>query len=565
MVGRISRRRPDRGSACQRPRGAESCRDSGTAADTPTLQSILTLFQQALQQKPNSAEAHFGVALCLAGLAGNDLDGGPTPAELSNSSNGSAGGPNTGTVSTGVVPPGSTSGPSGIASTISPPNSGSGGGSGPALPTPPTTGDVPPAPPGHSLPISPLPPRHQLALLWNIDSSLANPYALLNMLAPVGSLQYGLIPFYGYSQDGSDVARRQKLLSTLDTVEQNLQAVEAIPDFSTTLPDPNRQGQMVAVGLPEVYLFDAYVNSLRTEVALSLAYVRDPGNEYLVPPPVPLATTAGAPQPPIFAAGSGGGSGVSAGGTAIISPTSPVNPYVALDKNHDGKLTPDEYLPPSPYLTLRDPALLTTAQQAMKAVADLETKGIAEVLARPADAVFLVSNTQEVQQKLTEVRDHVVPLIQQAASGPVTIEIPLYLPVAVGTATAVPPTPAPASDQGGVFAIAPQPSGGAGTPIALPTITTEKVMVNLAAWFAQPPPDLKAFAPTYTLNRTATPIHAHKVPRSDIRRPLSGRPAKGFGVLRGWRGASRSPSQVRRGGRGVRLGESAKSAGKCAR
>ena len=436
------------------------------SSDTTTLQGILEQFQQALQQKPDSADAHFGIALCLAGVAGNELDGGS----------------GTGATGSGAV--------------TSPPDVTVG--SGPSLPAPPGSGEVPPAPPGHSQPIHPLPPVHQLSLLWNIDSSLANPYALLNMLAPIGSLQYGLIPFYGYAQDSSDVARRQKLLATLDTVVQNLQAVEATPGFSTTLPNPNRQGQTVAVGLPEVYLFDAYVNSLRAEVALSLAYVRDPGGVQLVPSP---ATGAGAPAPAIFAVSSAGSAAGNAGG----GPSQPSTIYIALDKNHDGKLSPAEYLPASPYLTLRDPALLATAQQAMQAVVDRETKGIDGVLARPADAAFLVSNTQQVQQLLAEVRDHVAPLIKQASTGPVTIELPHYQPLNTAVQTADPPPPPPGSNQGGVFSIQPPPAPGGSEPPAPPVFTTESVTVNLAAWFAHPPADLKAFAPTFTLSSQGVP------------------------------------------------------------
>jgi len=442
-----------------------------TPSDTTTLQGILQQFQQALQKNPGSTEAHFGIALCLAGQAGNDLDGGPS------------------------------SGETGLLASAPPPPAPGNGGPATILPAPPATGEVPPAPPGHSHPIQPLHPPHRLALMWNIDGSLANPYALLNMLAPLGSLQYGLIPFYGYSQDGQDVARRQKLLAKLDSVVQNLQAVEANPDFATTLPDPNKQGQMVAVGLPEVYLFDAYVNSLRAEVALSLAYVRDPAGIQLIPTPVRGGTGSGAPQPAIFAVGSGGSGVGTVGGGTVAPPTI----FRGIDRNGDGKLTPDEYLPGSPYLTLRDASLLTAAQQAMQAVVDRETKGITGVLARPADAVFLVSNTQEVQQLLTEVRDHVVPLIQQAATGPVTIELPHYQPLNTAVQSADPPPPPPGSNHGGVFSIQAPPVPGGTEPPLPPVFTTEKVTVNLAAWFSNPPVDLKAFAPTYTLNPDGLP------------------------------------------------------------
>jgi len=453
------------------------------ASDSTTLQGILKQFQQALQQKPDSADAHFGVALCLAGLAGNDLDGGFSPA-FAGGTGGSGGG--IGSSGTGVIGPG-------IASVAGPQTL--------QLPAPPNSGEVPPAPPGHTLPILPLPPPHHLSLLWNIDSGLANPYTLLNMLAPIGSLQYGLIPFYGYSQDSADVARRQKLLANLDAVVQNLQAVEANPDFSTTLPDPNRQGQTVAVGLPEVYLFDAYVNSLRAEVALSLAYVRDPGGVQLVPTPVPLNGGTGKMSPAIFAVGSGGSG---PGSIGVIAPD-PTTIFIALDKNKDNLLTPGEYLPASPYLTLRDASLLATAKQAIQAASDKETLGITGVLARPADAVFLVPNTDQVKAALTEVRDHVLPLLKAAISGPVEIELPHYTPLNSAVQSADPPPVPPGTNSGGVFSIQPPPAPGSGGPPAPPIFTPEKVTIDIAAWFAAAPPDLKAFAPTYTLGSNGLP------------------------------------------------------------
>jgi hypothetical protein len=369
------------------------------------------------------------------------------------------------------------------------------------LPEPPNSGAVPPAPPGHTVPIKPLHPPHHLSLLWNIDSGLANPYTLLNMLAPIGSLQYGLIPFYGYSADTADVARRQKLLAKLDTVVQNLEAVEAKADFSTTLPDPNRQGQTVAVGLPEVYLFDAYVNSLRAEVALSLAYVRDPGGVQLVPTPMPLNGGPEKIRPAIFAVGSGE-SGPGSIGTIAPDPTTI---FGALDKNKDNKLIPTEYLPASPYLTLRDASLLATAKQAIQAVSAKETLGIAGVLNRPTDAVFLVPNTEQVRAALTEVRDHVLPLLKDAISGPVEIELPLYTPLNNAVQSADPPPVPPGTNAGGVFSIQPPPAPGSAGPPAPPVFTTEKVTVNIAAWFETPPPDLKVFAPTFTLGAGGIP------------------------------------------------------------
>lgn len=434
---------------------------SQSAADTTTLQSILKQFELALKLRPDSADARFGIALCLAGVAGNQLDGGPASGETAQ------------------------------------PGGGSSSGSGGQLPNAPTTGEVPPAPPGHGMPIQPLPPAHRLSLLWNIDSALSNPYALLNMLAPIGSLQYGLIPFYGYAQDSSDVARRQTLLANLDTVAANLVAIEAHPDFTTTLPDPTRGGQLVTVGLPEVYLFDAYVNSLRAEVALSLAYIRDPGGIQLIPTPVPVTGGGSGFEPAIFAVGTGGPGNTGSGTPSTI--------YVALDANHDGKLSPSEYLPPSPYLTLRSPDLLTKAQQAMQAIVDRENKGIAGVFARPADGVFLVSDTAQVRATLTEVRDHVLPLIGQAATGPITLDLPHFHPLSDAIHSADPPPPPPGSNAGGVFSFYPPGAPGGSEPPLPPIFDTEKVTVDIAAWFKQPPRDLKVFAPIYRLNAAGIP------------------------------------------------------------
>lgn len=460
------------------------------AADTPTLQSILTLFQQALQQDPNSSEAHFGIAICLAGVVGEGVDGQP---DVSGGSSGS-GSSGSGSVGGGT--------PAVLAPTV-PPGGGSGN-SGFTVPSPPNSGDVPPAPPGHTLPSQPIPPHHTLGLIWNLDRGLSSPYTLLHLLSPVGDLREGLVPFYGYPSDAQDVTRRQKLLTDLGTVLQNLQAVEADPNFSTRLPDVDRNGQAVTVGLPEVYLFDAYVNSLRAEIALSLAYNRDPGSFNLLPGTVIPATTPGdlPPAPPAFV-------------STVIAPgngpgTLPfISPYLQLDKNQDGKLTPDEYLPPSPFLTLRDASLLQMAQQSMLAVVDKEQKGIDGVFARPADGVFLIPNSANVHALLMEVRDHVLPLIQQAATGPVTLEIPIYQPIPLAAqagnsgagAVAAPRSPF----KGGLFALHSVDGGAGDLPPAPPVFTTQKITINVAAWFAKPPADLKAFAPTYTLDSSGFP------------------------------------------------------------
>ena len=439
------------GDALQTGRSALNRVAAGSStADTTTFESIIADFQLALQQNPGSIDARFGLAVCLAGEAGIDLDGGA------------------GTATTISLPANTTSGSA-------------------SLPTAPITGVVPPIPINHQLPIQPLRPRYQLSLLWNLTGSLSNPYALLNMLSPITDLRRGLLPFYGYSQDTTDLTRRQNLFRKLTTATDNLKTIEADPNFLTSLPDPYHTGQSVSVGLPEVYLFDAYLQSLRVEVALSLAYVRDPGGyqNIATPPPAPIngIVPIGAP---LFA--------VNAPSGAFNATTI----YTALDLNQDGRLTPSEYLPPSPYLTLRDPSYLNTAQQSLLAIVDRETKGIAGVLARPSDAKFLVSNTSDTQQVLTETRDHVLPLIQQAATGVVTIDFPHYYPPSNAAQAADPPPPAPGT--GGVFAI----PGSSGPP-APPIFLTEKVVVNLAAWFAAPPQDLKQYAPTFVLDAQGVP------------------------------------------------------------
>src|SRR5262249_21334896 len=160
-------------------------------------------------------EAHFGYAICLAGQVGAGVDG--------NIGSGS------GVVVGGTVPP-STTGSGRAAKRTREAGSapgGSGGGSPGGLPSSPLEGDVPPAP-----------PRHTLGLIWNLDSSLSCPYTLLHLLSPLGDLREGLIPFYGYPSDTQDIARRQKLLTDLGTVLQHLQTIEANPNFTTTLPNP---------------------------------------------------------------------------------------------------------------------------------------------------------------------------------------------------------------------------------------------------------------------------------------------------------------------------------------
>ena len=454
-----------------------------TTASTQSLQSALALFQQALQQDPNSSEAHFGAAVCLMGAAAQQIDGGgsriasPPPS---------------------VAPP-----PVGRSAAHRDAGSHSGSsGSGFVLPAPPMQGDLPPAPPGDTETARPIEPVHTLGLFWFLDRGLSNPNTLLNMLAPISDLRLGLISYYGYSGDGQDVARRQQLLADLATVAQHLQTVEADPNFTLTLPAPDQNGQMVTIGLPEVYLFDAYVQSLRVSTALSLSYNRDPGDSGLIPPPPATGGGGGAtgaplpPTPPLF---------------AHKSREIPVDPsilplYQDLDKNHDGKLTPDEYLPASPFLTLRDAAYLQTARTSMLNIVDRETKGIAGVLARPETGSFLLPNSPNVQATLIGIRDNILPLIQRAAAGPVTLNIPRYQMIPMVTFTGSGTTVRPDTISNELFTLRPSP--GIGTqiyPPIYPPVMNEKLTINIAAWFAQPPADLKVFAPTYVLNSVGFP------------------------------------------------------------
>jgi hypothetical protein len=358
-------------------------------------------------------------------------------------------------------------------------------------------------PPGTVEP-APIPRHRTLGLFWNIDNSLSSPNMLLHVLAPIADLRFGFAPYFGYPHDNAK--RRLAMLEGLNTVAEHLAKVEADPTFSVTLPDADANGKTVTVGLPEVYLFDGYVQSLRAKLALSLAYVRDSGSVWIPPVPMALAgsgTATGGVTNNTDPSGGGGGSiGL------------PIEPFAAaLDKNHDGRLTPDEYLPPSPYLTLRDPKLLQTAQQAMLAVVDREQKGIEGVLARPADGSFLIPNNTAVQQALTAIRDKILPLIQQAATGPFTIEIPRWDPVSTDPVWQKAQAPVDANRADVVF-VSPGStgSGEGGSGGSFPWVMrTETLKVNIAAWFASPPADLKTLAPTLTLGADGWPDSSKSV------------------------------------------------------
>jgi hypothetical protein len=471
-------------------------------ANSQTLQQTLDLFLKALQQDPGSSEAHFGAAVCLVGRLAEEVDGGATENPLPPAPPPAPGKPGEGSGGT-VSPPSPPAPPTDPNATPPSPPAPPNGRAALAV-SDPVTGDVPPSPPGVPEP-APLPRHRTLGLLWNLDNNLANPFMLLHMLAPITDLRLGFAAYYGYPHDNA--ARRQKILDGLNTVADHLAKVEADPNFSVTIPDVDAGGKTVTVGLPEVDMLDAYVQSLRAKVALSLAYVRDSGIGWIPP-------TANAPGPITIQDGGTGssgsastgsgtvGSGSTGGGTGTLIQPLPIS----LDKNSDGKLTPDEYLPPSPYLTLRDAKLLTTAQQAITAVVDRENKGIEGVLARPATGSFLIPNVAAVQKSLTQIRDKVLPLIQQAATGPFTIEVPRWniYPLVPEWSNA---TKAVMSNRGDMVFASPGESGdgsssGGGTGYMLQPLTLK---VNLAAWFANPPADLKVFAPTFTLNADGWP------------------------------------------------------------
>lgn|GEM_PF-1756416 len=467
---------------------------------TSSLNNTLSLFQKAVKANPQSVDARFGEAVLLAGVATASMDG-------------------TTTTVTPTVSPGST-GSSGSTTTSGVTNSSSTSGvavsaSGPMIPAAPATGQVPPMPPNANGLAQPAASHNTLGLIWFMDRSLSNPYTLLSTLGPVTDLHLGLIPYSGYSQDSADVTRRQQILAKLTNALSDLAVVEANPNFTYTIPDPDQSGQTVTIGLPEVYMFDAYLNSVAAQIQLSLAYVRDPGNYQVAVPVLNTGSSStGGPLPPIF---------VNPGPNPILFALN----YSALDTNGDGKLEPNEYLPPSPFLTLRDTTMIPAALTSLGATASKEALGIAGVLARPAGGGFLIPNTTQVATALNNISQNVLPLIAQAAVGPVALSFPHYTfvnifgPVAEGN-----------DSSGGVFQYAPvaavyngsasgtgsgassgSASSGSGAitggvasvngpniPASGFTFTMETVTVNLAAWSSNPPADLKAFAPTYTLN-----------------------------------------------------------------
>ena len=208
--------------------------------------------------------------------------------------------------------------------------------------------------------------------------------------------------------------------------------------WKRTQPLPTRCRLRIRTDSPLLSVYRRYICSTRTltrcktEVALSLAYIRDPGNYQPVSPVVNAS-----------AGGSTGTNELPPAPPAFVGPSAPPTPltvnYTALDTNHDGKLEPNEYLPPSPYLTLRSAAYLTTGQTSLAATAAKEdaSSRINGVLG--ADIRWTVPDTQHpgyCSDSHQYQETNVVPLIAQAAVGPVTLTFPHYNVVALAGAVA---------------------------------------------------------------------------------------------------------------------------------
>ncbi len=405
------------------------------------LGTALRMFEQAMRAQPDSSEAKLWAAVCLVGLAGMDISG--------------------------VV----ASPPTDVEPGSGPVWSEGGGGDGWIAPDP-GDGTVPGAPPDHEGPVPPVEPPHRIGLIWNLRYAIANPFTLLNVLAPVADIRMGLPGVLGFWAD--DPQAHMDTLARLDRADQLLSEVEADADFSMTLPDPDRDGATLRVELPEVHLFHAYVHSLRAEVALALAYVRDAG------PRIPMAFLEDAPDSP-----------------------DAWNPFGSLDRNGDGLLTPDEYLPADPFLTLRSAAYLQNARDAMTSAADHGRKGCQGVLARTDPTGYLINNVSPYREAMQEMLDKSAPLLEQAAHGPVEVLVPRFefpADAANGSGGRVEPC---AREGRTTFDLDPDPGDciGWGPPV----IVMRTVRINLAAWFEAPPADLKAFAPTIGLTSEGWP------------------------------------------------------------
>ncbi len=437
-------------SALTAGRSALNSLSSGSTSVTPTsLQSALSLFQTALQQSPNDPQANFGAAVCLAGLVSQEIDGSSTPAPATSSTGGSSG------IGPPPPPPGVTGGVTTTASYSSSETAEPVGYNGSA------TGSA---------------PNYVAGLFWNLGISGTNPLQLLRALAPVTDLRFGLMPYFGYETD--NVTGREQELTQLNLVDQQLTAIEAVPSFTGSITLPN--GSTAVVGLPEVQLFHAYVDSLRTQLSLSLAYIRSVTN-----------STSSSLLPAVFL------------------------PSVPVDLNHDGKLEPNEYLPASPYLTLRDPSYMATAKSALQGEAIEEAAGISGVLARPADGSggYLVPNSTTVNAALTQIQTQVLPILQKLPTGPVTVQAPqpvgapdIFHPQARSTGVTRGDIIGSGHGDDGLRAFY---NGGGSTSFVSQsgsTPTFVSVTIDLAAWFASPPADLKTLAPTYPLDTNGFPI-----------------------------------------------------------
>ncbi len=435
-------------------RAALNSISSGTTTVSPaSLQSALTLFQTALQQTPGDPQANFGSALCLAGLVSQEIDGTSTPTTTSGTSG-------SGTV--GPPPP-----PPGLNGTVT---------TG-ATYTPSETAE----PVGYSGNSTGSAPNYYAGLFWNLGTAGTNPLQLLRSLAPVTDLRFGLMPYFGYETD--NVTGREQELTQLNQVDQQLTSVEAVPGFTGSITLPN--GATAVIGIPEVQLFHAYVNSLRVQLALSLAYIRSV-----------TSTNTINPLPAVYL------------------------PSVPVDLNKDGKLEPNEYLPPSPYLTLRDPSYMATAQTALEGEATEEAAGITGVLARPTDGSggYLIPNSTTVNAALTQIQTQVLPVLQKLPTGPVTVQAPqpvgapdIFHPQARSAAISRSDIIGTGHGDDGLRAFY---NGGGSTSFVSQTSTTPtfvSVTLDLAAWFANPPTDLKTLAPTYPLDSTGFPIVSQAV------------------------------------------------------
>ena len=434
--------------------GRSALNNLASGQQTPSaaaLSDAVSLFQQAVQQNGNDTTARFGDAISLAGLVGFEMDG-FSPGSSGTSSGSVGSGISSMPVQTVPLPPT----PPGLASTSTTTTS--------LVPS-----TIPPAPPNYNGVPQTSPPDNSAGLIWNLNTIVSNPLSLMSMLSPITDLRYGLMPFAGYEEDNS--SQREQMLTQLNQADADLTSVES--DASFTYQLTLNSGKTVTIGIPEVQLFHAYIDTLRVQLAFSLAYIRSVSGSSNVPLP------------------------------AIGKPP--------VDLNGDGKLEPNEYLPPSPYLTLRSATYFTTAQQALAGTTAEETNGIAGVLARPSDGSggYLIPNSTQVNQLLSMVQKTIIPTLQQLSTGPTVLQMPIigYGPLFAAAQTQLPTM---ATTSGLDIGQIPYLAGGGSTDAPVITLPADPVMksvtINLTAWFSNPPPDLKVFAPTYPINSNGHPI-----------------------------------------------------------